>query len=540
MKKLTLVSIAALAASIAAHGQSSVDAYSISQSDLRGTARYMSMAGAFGALGADLSSLNSNPAGIGVYRGSQIGLTLDLDVTSSKTTTPGVSMTGDSKTHFACNNFGYVGTVQLGSESVMKSFTWGATYSRVASFDRDYQGAFRSLGTSMTNYIAGFSNGYEPGTLSFGQNYNPYADSNADWLSILAYNSYLINSVTDRDGYETDQYQGLFQNGSSANSEFYVSERGHIDEYSIDFGGNFADVVYWGVGIGITDLTYSKSIFYDEEIDNALAPDPSGKGFISGQGESAYYGLQNYKRITGNGFNFKLGVIFKPIDEFRIGIAVHTPTYYDLNQAYGADVNYSYSTFVTDEDPNGAGSDYSDDAYFSYKLQSPWKLNLSAAAVVGGRFILSGEYEYAAYDKMKFPRYDGMSFGDLNDDIKAYFKTQNTLRLGAEFRATPQFSIRAGYSYSSTNVKSEANNGDLEIFTSGTDPSFTWNSGSTQYITCGLGYSFSRSFSMDAAYVYKQRESTFHPFTSWDVTQAPSASLTSTDNHVVLTATYKF
>lgn len=540
MNKTTLVSIAALAASVAAHGQSAIDAYSITQSDLRGTARYMGMAGAFGALGADLSSLNANPAGIGVYRGSQIGLTLDLDVTSSKTTTPGVTMSGDSKTHFACNNFGYVGTIQLGSDSPLRSFSWGATYSRVASFDRDYQGAFRSLGTSMTNYIAAFSNGYEPGTLSFGQDYNPYSQSNADWMSILAYNSYMINAVTDRDGYETDQYQGLFQNGSTANSEFYVRERGHIDEYSINFGGNLADVVYWGVGIGISDVTYSKSIFYDEEIDNALAPDPSGKGYVSGQGESAYFGLNNYKRISGNGFNFKLGVIVKPIDELRLGIAVHTPTYFDLNQSYGAETNYSYSTFVTQQDPNGSGSDYSDDAYFSYKLRSPWRLNLSAATVIGGRFILSAEYEYAAYDKMKFPRYDGYSFGDLNTDIKSCFQTQNTLRLGAEFRVTPQLSLRAGYSYSTSNVKADANDGNLEIFTSGTDPSFTFNSGNTQYVTCGLGYSISRSFSIDAAYVHKQRKSTFHPFTSWDTTLAPTAALTSNDNNIVLTATYKF
>ena len=46
--------------------QSAIDAYNLSQSDLRGTSRFMSMAGAFGALGGDLSTLTQNPAGIGV------------------------------------------------------------------------------------------------------------------------------------------------------------------------------------------------------------------------------------------------------------------------------------------------------------------------------------------------------------------------------------------------------------------------------------------------------------------------------------------
>ena len=46
--------------------QTAIDAYSISQNDLRGSARFMSMGGAFTALGGDISTLNQNPGGIGV------------------------------------------------------------------------------------------------------------------------------------------------------------------------------------------------------------------------------------------------------------------------------------------------------------------------------------------------------------------------------------------------------------------------------------------------------------------------------------------
>ena len=58
--------------------QTAYDAYQISRYDLRGTARFMSMGGAFGALGGDLSVLGQNPGGIGVYRKSDIGITLDI------------------------------------------------------------------------------------------------------------------------------------------------------------------------------------------------------------------------------------------------------------------------------------------------------------------------------------------------------------------------------------------------------------------------------------------------------------------------------
>ena len=84
MKKSILVP-AMMLASMAAVAQSSIDAYTLSQGELRGTARFMSMAGAFTALGGDISTLNQNPAGIGVYRGSDVGLTLDINMMNSKT-----------------------------------------------------------------------------------------------------------------------------------------------------------------------------------------------------------------------------------------------------------------------------------------------------------------------------------------------------------------------------------------------------------------------------------------------------------------------
>jgi hypothetical protein len=45
-------------------------------SELNGSARYNSMAGAFGALGADLSAISQNPAGSSVFLHSEFGGTL--------------------------------------------------------------------------------------------------------------------------------------------------------------------------------------------------------------------------------------------------------------------------------------------------------------------------------------------------------------------------------------------------------------------------------------------------------------------------------
>ena len=83
MNKLGYMAIvAALPFSVSA--QSAVDAYTLSQNETRGTARFMAMGGAFTALGGDLSTLNQNPAGIGVYRGSDVGFTLDVNIMNAK------------------------------------------------------------------------------------------------------------------------------------------------------------------------------------------------------------------------------------------------------------------------------------------------------------------------------------------------------------------------------------------------------------------------------------------------------------------------
>ena len=111
MKKLYALAVAGVLPAMAM-AQAAVDAYQLSHSDLRGTARFMSMGGAFTALGGDMSTLNQNPAGIGIYRSSEIGLTLNLNFQSATTEAQGVKMT-DDHTKFTFNNFGYIGTTHI-------------------------------------------------------------------------------------------------------------------------------------------------------------------------------------------------------------------------------------------------------------------------------------------------------------------------------------------------------------------------------------------------------------------------------------------
>ena len=534
MKRHTIAAaIAVLPVALCA--QTALDAYQIGRSELRGTARFMSMAGAYTALGGDLSVLGQNPGGIGIYRNSEIGVTLGIDMYSVTSKAQQFSQ-NDKQTKAACNNFGYVGAVNLGN-SVMPFFQWGVSYGRAASFDRRYRGYLPALNGSLTNYVASYtaSEQWTPAELNgYASGYDPFQGSYAPWMSILMYNAYGINPSND----ESTDYQGLY-NGTPGSGTFDVVEKGYVDEYNIDFGGNIMNMVYWGLGFGITDIEYTNTTYYAESFDNASVPAASGQGRASG---SASLGYESWKHIYGTGFNFKIGAIIKPVNELRIGIAVHTPTYYNLSYQGWAQTSFDYSTGISGYFPNTSTYGSSED-FFNWKYRTPWRLMAGVAGVIGKKGIISVDYEYRPYDQMQVLDDDGNTYDDVKGDIKTYYNNQSILRLGAEYRITPGLSVRAGYSYMSSPFTKDTYDGGQTMYTSGPDdtetqPSFVMDS-STQYVTCGLGYRY-KWFYADAAYVWRHRQSHWGAYTAYDGNPAPMATLTDNDSQIVLSVGFRF
>lgn len=544
---IAIASILALGVATAS-AQSAVDAYSLSRNDFKGTARFMSMGGAFGALGGDISTLNQNPGGIGIYRSNDVGITLDLDLQHSSTNTGGLKMT-DNQTKFHVNNFGYIGAINTGSD-VIPFLNFGASYTRANSFDRRFRGRNGNLQGSFSNFIAGATSGEgsyagwsQADLTQIDNDYNPYTDSWAPWMSILAYNAYLINPQPGTPE-SANKYQGLWQGGTSGNSEMVYEEKGYVDEYNISFGGNVMNTLYWGLGFGITDINYTANSFFDEELSHASIPNSEATGVVNGD---AYYGLDSWKHITGTGFNFKLGVIVKPINELRLGLAVHTPTYYNLTQQSWARVDYNYSSGYNSSAETNDGWNYQID----WKLRTPWRLIVSVAGVLGGRAIISADYEYRPYQNMAIRdadgnpfTYSGSSTDFLKGDIESYYQSSNILRVGAEYRLTPAWSVRAGVNYESSPSTSYARSAQADIFTEGpqdcgTMPSYTMDKATT-YLTCGLGYRY-QSFYIDAAYVYKNQKAEYRPYTPNDYTATPAATeVTDSNSQIVLSMGFRF
>jgi len=547
MKKYLLILTVAVAAIGQADAQSALDGYLMSQPDLKGTARFMSMGGAFGALGGDLTTLSYNPAGIGVYRNSDIGITLNFDIQRSNTDFQGLK-TPDDQFKFPLNNAGYVGSIRL--PGALKNFNWGFTYNKAASFNRRYAGTIPELPNSMSNYIAGVANsdGITVNDLTTTNTYDPYNPTDggyiSPWIAILGFDSYLITPVGNPN---SPTWNGLYGNGTTGSGWMSRIETGGVDEYNISFGGNINNVVYWGMDFGITDLNYTAESWYGEQLDNAYIPAYSS-GFSNG---TADWDIYNYRHMDGTGFNYKLGVIVKPIQELRIGFAFHTPTWYNIDESFYADTKYQYDPRG---DIRGTGAQVNNGYYGSnsYKFHTPWRLIASAAGVIGSNFIISADYEWQNYQGMSFSSRDNAYYWDggygnqnfyyyTNKDIDDYYRSTNAVRIGAEFRATDHLSLRAGYSNVSSPAKKEVKENEAIMFTAGTDSSYILDD-ETNYITCGLGYRY-KGFYFDAAYVWKQRNSEWHAFTPDPENPGlggAQGKICTTDNQIVVTAGIRF
>ena len=542
MKKI--LSVILLAIPIIAMAQVGVDGYIVSQTDLKGTARYMSMAGAYGALGGDLTAITQNPGGIGVYRSSDFGITFDLDLQSAESRANGITAK-NSQTKFYVNNFGYVGAFKLDSET-LPYINFGFSYNRPVSYNRRYSGEIRDIKSSLTNYIAKITNdgGYNTNDIAFYNDYDPYIHSNAPWLSVMAYNAYVINPTTFNSVGYGSNFVGLMNNATQGFSEYEVIEKGGVDEFNVNFGGNLADMLYWGVALGVSSMEQSRYTYYGEGLTSASVPSESGTGDPIDKNGTASFGLENWLNTTGDAWNFKFGVIFKPINELRIGASIHTPTYWTLTDEIFSTISYGVENSQGNviEGYEDANAGYTDE--ITYQVFTPWKFSVSAAAVVGTKGLISFDYERVAYDDMSV-RYDD-GWGDyyedvlVKNDIKNVYQAMNIFRVGGEYRLTPQLSLRLGYAYQSSPVKSDAYSGKIEVLTAGTTPAYTFDK-SIQYMTGGFGYK-NKGFYTDFAFVHKERESQYNAFTPYvgENNKSPQAFVKDNNNEIVWTIGYRF
>ncbi|MDR0429223.1 MAG: outer membrane protein transport protein [Tannerellaceae bacterium] len=530
MKRIILTISALVVVSGAVFSQGQLDAYKVAQTDLFGTARYLSMGGAFGALGGDISVMNANPAGLGVYRSSEVVTTLSLNAASSESNWGGTKATG-SRTRVYFDNIAYVGYFPTSSDVGIVGWNVGFSYNRLKNFNRNYsmRGNANSK-YSLSDYMAERAWGRNVDDIRIpqegsGSNYNPY--DGMDWLSVLGYDAGFFQNYSDKNN---EYFAAFGEKDGSGNwnpfqlksVELDVIERGGIDQYDIAFGLNISDIVMLGATVAITDISYHYNSYYKEDFEG-----------------SNYLKLANWLNTEGSGYAFNVGTIVCPADFLRLGVAYNSSTWYKMTDYFGAAATTNSSFWqkeYTSYTPKNA--------YYDYEFRSPDRWIFSAAAILGQTALLSVDYELINYKKMKMYNRDGVENSETNTDISTNFGNGGTLRIGAEVKVTPQFAVRAGVAWVGNPVKSALKNNELQVNTVGTIPHYTIENSISNY-TIGLGYRFTPSFYTDLVCVLKSQKEDLYPFSKIIdngklIADTKPASLKTNTTRVALTLGYKF
>lgn len=546
MKKIFSLMAAAMLTT-AATAQETYDNAPLAQKDLNGTARYVGMGGAMEALGADISTMGTNPAGIGMFRRSVINGSFGFSSQSDAE-----EFNGADKTKMSFDQAGFVYSMRSGRSSFVN---FGFTYNKSRNFNQILTAAGRLNGASqnklsgMKNYNGIYALRSKNGTLSSPDatcSQLDYLYSNVilgDGNSILAdKNGNMIGDNTDGFLIRKDGFSPTFYNATDYS--FGRESSGYIGEYNFNISGNSNDRFYWGFTFGLYDVHYDATTQYSENL-------------VDGSNSIGKVTLNDRRKITGSGFDVKAGIIFRPVEEspFRVGLYVHTPTWYDLTSK-------NYTRLDNNLQEKYGAHDYGDiNEAYDFKFYTPWRFGASIGHTVGNYLALGATYEYADYSTSDIRINDGGTidyWGNYYDEshsdeamkqnIKQSLKGVHTLKLGVEFKPERNWAVRLGYNYVSPMYNKEG-------FKDGTINSYgTYYSSTTDYtnwkatnrITAGVGYSC-RNWTIDLAYQYSQTDGDFYPFMGYVDNEnkkynnvCDAVKVSNKRNQLLLTLGYKF
>jgi len=410
--------------------QNEVDALRYSQLLHGGTARYMAMGGAFSALGADFSALCTNPAAIGVYKTFEFVITPGLSLTKINSIYNS-KYAEDTEYKINFNNFGVVFTGNLATvqeKPEWKNTQFGFGINRL----RDFNARYMMQGTNSINSILNVYSAHAQGF--HYTNLDPFDTQ-------LAFNTYLLDTLNGPKDYIQAHYGGAFQRKTKTIS-------GGVNEMVLTLGGNYNDKLYLGATLGIPSIKYEETARY-AEIDNEDTI-PNFKSLT----------IEDDLKTTGTGFNMKFGLIYRINDWVRLSTAFHSPTFYSMTDIWSVKM---FSDLENDRNYD----DKSPQGRYEYRLETPMKAIAGLAIVIGGKGVISGDYEFIDYSTARLREKSGSGvFINQNDTIREKYTASHNFRVGTEWVFAP-FAIRAGYALYTSPFKNNINDGAFQIISGG-------------------------------------------------------------------------
>ncbi len=429
------IAIMFLIFSVSISAQNQVQALRFSQVYPVGTARYAAMGGALGAVGGDFSSASVNPAGLGLYRSSELSITPSFYINNSSANYLGET-TKDSDNNFNIGSIGIVTAFNRNKEEGLVTSVFSFGYNALNNYHSTTMMKAVNTTSSLLDDFTYFANN--------NNELDPFYEELANNTGLMPY-----DTVNNNYWHFLEPYEAIDYDGYGEEQVRIVEKRGYLGEYAFSYAANISNKIYLGATFGIHSVRYYEDIYHTESDFNDLEPDF----------ESFRFGENNTTR--GTGYTFKIGVIVKPIHILRIGASFHAPTTYYLTDEKFTDLNAYWSTNSGYEDGYESSGMYAKE----YTLKTPYRASASVALLLGKLGILSAEYEYVDYSSSDLDS-PGYKFVEENMAISQDFKDAHNLKAGAEIRLNPIY-LRAGAQYYMNPYVISDNASDIWVYSAG-------------------------------------------------------------------------
>jgi len=518
MKKCITI-LAVIIYSSLSMAQTEFDASKLLQTDISGTARYMGMAGAMGAVGSDATAIKDNPAGMGLYAHSELMVTGKMLL--QKSNSNWYSGTGFfSHSNIGLNNFSFV----LVPSSLKKqtkdkkdkkrkrgssfSNNFSFSYNRLKDFNRSmYVGSdinANNVQSSISVYLEDLARntiGFDGTGSTFGNN---------PWILDLANKTGLIEKKN------TNPWSSILTPSESIKPSYYIKEKGAIDQYSLGWAGTYENFIHLGATVNFQTINYTAVGKYTE------------KYAISGTMR-----LNDSINSKGTGISINIGAIINPTDYLRVGLSVKSPTVYTLADKSSGNMNFDRgaTTSPTPETPL---------ATVNYKLQNLLQFSLSTAYLVDTRGLISAQFDYGLNSRAKLLSKDGGIdyYMHENQAMKRNISNMYTIKVGGEFNINENITARAGLAYSCSPTKKGASEYIGEVNNKRVDTQYFLGN-STLFESIGVGY-HTEKWSVDVAFTNKNIKEDFYPYNSSTLAdKAEAGSVKTTLNNIVISFGYK-
>lgn len=516
MKRLLIIGgLVALSAGV--HAQIPEDALKYSWQPVNGTARINAIGGAMGSLGGDISASLVNPAGLGFFKTSDFVLSPGLSFLKNKSDFRGTNAT-DKDSYFNLGTTGIVGG--WGGSGAWAGKALSLSVTRTANFrNRVYYTGLNDFSSYGEQYAAEAANS--------GLTIDGILNSNSVSLGTrMGLYTFFADTATLGSGapqfVSLAMYDYLKNGGDFLLSQAHTIETsGGITEMTAAFAANMDDKIYIGGSIGLPIVSYRKESTLVEE---------------DATGNTANYfdfsQLSETFTTKGVGVNAKLGIIVKPVERVRLGLAVHSPTWYTLEDSYHANMWVNTENYRTTPGTVTVSSDVftgGTNPTYKYELVTPWRVLVSGSYVLHEvedvkkqKGFLTADLEYVTYGSNRYRNaedYDDNGYYDgVNEAMKDYYKGAVNFRLGGELKFTTLMT-RLGFAYYGNPYR------DTEL------------KASKIYLSGGVGYRNAGMF-IDLTYVLGLQKDINFPYRLPDKANT-FASTRTTGSNLMLTVGFK-